>query len=104
VALACLTLAGAVDMVSGIFRDTLWNQTIPAELRGRLAGVEVLSYGLGPSAGQIRAGAVASLSTPRISLWSGGLVCLGAVGVICAAFPRLVGYRSQPAAAGPEPG
>jgi len=30
-------------MLSGVFRDTLWNQTIPDALRGRLAGVEVLS-------------------------------------------------------------
>src|SRR5690348_12814766 len=56
-ALACMALAGAADMISGIFRDTLWNQTIPDSLRGRLAGVEMLSYAVGPSAGQIRAGA-----------------------------------------------
>jgi hypothetical protein len=42
-------------MLSGIFRDTLWNQTIPDRLRGRLAGVEMLSYSVGPSAGQLRA-------------------------------------------------
>ena len=47
VALACLIAAGAADMVSGIFRQTLWNQTIPDALRGRLAGVELLSYGVG---------------------------------------------------------
>jgi len=46
-ALACLIAAGAADMVSGIFRSTLWNQTIPDALRGRLAGVELLSYGVG---------------------------------------------------------
>jgi len=67
-----LLAAGAADMLSGIFRDTLWNQTIPDALRGRLAGVEVLSYSIGPSAGQIRAGAVAAVTTTRVSLWSGG--------------------------------
>ena len=59
---ACLVAAGAADMISGIFRETLWNQTIPDEFRGRLAGVELLSYGIGPPAGQLRSGVVASLA------------------------------------------
>jgi MFS family permease len=87
VALGCLVLAGAADMVSGIFRDTLWNQTIPDRLRGRLAGVEMLSYSVGPSAGQLRAGGVASVTTPRFAAWSGGLVCMAAVGAVCVALP-----------------
>jgi MFS family permease len=95
VAFGFLALAGAADMVSGIFRDTLWNQTIPDSLRGRLAGVELLSYGVGPSAGQVRAGAVASLTTPRFSLVSGGLLCVGAVGVVCLALPAFTRYRAR---------
>jgi hypothetical protein len=92
-------IAGGADMVSGIFRDTLWNQTIPGSLRGRLAGIELLSYGLGPSAGQLRAGAVASLTTPRFSLVSGGLLCVGAVGTVCLALPGFTAYgvRTDPA-------
>jgi MFS family permease len=97
VALACLVLAGAADMVSGIFRGTLWNQTVPDELRGRLAGVELLSYGVGPSAGQIRAGAVASVTSARFSLVSGGLLCAGAVGLVCLALPAFTAYRADPA-------
>ncbi len=97
VALACLMLAGAADMVSGIFRDTLWNRTIPDALRGRLAGVELLSYGVGPSAGQIRAGAVASVTSARFSLVSGGLLCVGVVGLVCLALPGFTGYLAEPA-------
>jgi len=37
VALLCLVAGGAADMMSGIFRQTMWNQTIPDSLRGRLA-------------------------------------------------------------------
>ena len=96
-ALALLVLAGAADMVSGIFRGALWNATIPDSLRGRLAGVELLSYGLGPSAGQIRAGAVASVTTPRFSLFSGGLLCAGAVAAVCAALPGFVRYSARSA-------
>jgi MFS family permease len=96
VALACLIAAGAADMVSGIFRSTLWNQTIPDTLRGRLAGVELLSYGVGPSAGQLRSGAVASLVSTRFSLVSGGLFCVGGVAVVCALLPGFVRYKSEP--------
>ena len=96
VALACLVVSGAADMMSGLFRETLWNQTIPDELRGRLAGVELLSYGIGPTAGQVRAGAVAAVSSTRISLCSGGLACMAAVGVVCAALPGFVRYRAAP--------
>ena len=96
-ALACLVAAGAADMVSGIFRETLWNQTIPDELRGRLAGVELLSYGVGPPAGQLRSGVVASLVSTRFSLVSGGLFCVGAVAVIAGLLPRFVRYKSEPA-------
>jgi MFS family permease len=98
VALGCLVLAGAADMVSGIFRDTLWNQTIPDRLRGRMAGLELLSYGVGPSAGQIRAGAVASVTSARFSLASGGLFCAGAVGLVCLALPGFTRYRAQASA------
>jgi len=96
-ALALLAVAGAADMVSGIFRGTLWNTTIPDSIRGRLAGVELLSYGLGPSAGQIRAGAVAGVTTTRFSLCSGGLLCAGAVAVVCAALPGFVRYSARSA-------
>ena len=92
---ALLVQAGAADMVSGIFRDTLWNQTIPDRLRGRMAGLELLSYGVGPSAGQIRAGAVASVTSARFSLASGGLFCAGAVGLVCLAVPGFTRYRAQ---------
>jgi MFS family permease len=106
VALACLVAGGAADMLSGTFRDTLWNQTIPDRLRGRMAGVEVLSYGLGPSGGQLRAGAVADLAGTRLALWSGGLACMAAVGLTCLALPRFwaqdAGAPSREAAPSPE--
>jgi MFS family permease len=95
VALALLALAGYADMLSGIFRDTLWNRTIPDNLRGRMAGIELLSYGLGPSAGQVRAGAVAAVTSPRFSLAAGGLACVAAVGACCAALPGFLRYRAD---------
>ena len=53
-AFAGLVVAGVADMLSGIFRSTIWNQTIPDRLRGRLAGIEQLSYSTGPLLGTSR--------------------------------------------------
>jgi MFS family permease len=94
-ALGCLIVAGGADQISGIFRDTLWKQTIPDDLRGRLAGVELLSYGVGPPAGQLRSGTVASLAGVRVSLVSGGLICTGSIAIVCAVLPGFIRYKSQ---------
>ena len=60
-AIAFFAVAGAADMVSVLFRSVIWNQTIPDEMRGRLAGIEMLGYSLGPLGGQARSGLVADL-------------------------------------------
>ncbi|WP_411150047.1 MFS transporter [Streptomyces sp. A30] len=107
-----LTLAGCADMVSGIFRGAMWNQTIPDELRGRLAGIELLSYSVGPTVGQMRSGGFAAWLGVRTSVWSGGLLCVGAVGLLALCLPKLMTYdvrtnehavrlREQRAAAAP---
>jgi MFS family permease len=83
VALVCLAIAGGADMLSGIFRSTIWNQTIPSTMRGRLAGIEMLSYSLGPLGGQVRAGLVADAWSVRGSIVSGGALCV--VGVAATA-------------------
>ena len=56
VAVGCLVLAGAMDSISGIFRSAMWNETIPDHLRGRLAGVEMISWSSGPLLGDAEAG------------------------------------------------
>ncbi|MFJ1805412.1 MULTISPECIES: MFS transporter [unclassified Streptomyces] len=90
--LLCLALAGAFDMVSGIFRGVMWNQTIPDELRGRLAGIELLSYSVGPTVGQVRSGGLAAWLGVRTSVWSGGVLCVGAVGLLALCLPGLMTY------------
>nr|WP_187282649.1 MFS transporter [Streptomyces sp. ms191] len=90
--LLCLAFAGAGDMLSGLGRSTIWNQTIPEELRGRLAGIEVLSYSVGPQLGQVRAGAMAGWTGTRPAVWSGGLACVASVGLLCLTLPRLLTY------------
>jgi MFS family permease len=90
-----LALAGAADMVSGLFRSAMWNQTIPDHLRGRLAGIELLSYSVGPQLGQVRVAGMATWTGVRTSIWAGGALCVAAVGVLCALLPSLVRYDAR---------
>ena len=83
-----LTLAGASDMISALFRSAMWNQTIPDNFRGRLAGIELLSYSLGPLAGQMRAASMAAVTTLSISVTSGGIICIVTVGFFAFLLPQ----------------
>ena len=80
--LVFLAAAGAADMVSSLFRTNIWNQTIPDEYRGRLAGIELLSYSVGPLAGQMRAAGMASVTSLTFSVTSGGIICMVIVGIL----------------------
>jgi MFS family permease len=82
-----LTLAGASDMVSALFRSAMWNQTIPDNFRGRLAGIELLSYSIGPLAGQMRAASMAAATTLSISVTSGGIICVIVVVLLASFLP-----------------
>ncbi len=92
--LLCLAVAGAADMVSGVFRGTIWNQTIPNTLRGRLAGIEMISYLTGPLVGNARAGFMADAWGVSAAVWIGGAVCLAGVVATGFALPRFWAYRS----------
>jgi MFS family permease len=95
--LACLFLAlsGAADMVSAVFRSTVWNQTIPDTMRGRLAGIEMLSYSVGPMVGETRAGFVADAWTVRGAIVSGGVACVGGVLLTAAALQDFWSYDAR---------
>jgi MFS family permease len=95
VALLALGLAGAADMVSGIFRSTIWNQTIPDRLRGRLAGIEQVSYSSGPLLGDLEAGVVGALAGVRVSIVSGGVLCIAGVGVAALLLPAFRRYDAR---------
>jgi MFS family permease len=94
-ALVFLALAGAADMVSGLFRMTIWNQTIPDHLRGRLAGIEMISYLTGPYLGNAEAGLVASLIGLRASVVSGGVMCVLGSGLLALLLPAFIRYDGR---------
>lgn len=90
-----LAIGGGADAISGIFRSALWNESIPPLVRGRMAGIEMISYSLGPTAGQFRAGVMAAWTTLRFSLTFGGLACTGSVAVVAVALPRLWSFDAR---------
>nr|WP_232075974.1 MFS transporter [Phytohabitans suffuscus] len=94
-ALLCLAFAGAADMVSGIFRMTIWNQTIPDHLRGRLAGIEMISYATGPLLGQLRSGFAARYMGIGGSIVSGGVLCVAGTLALAALLPAFVRYDGR---------
>lgn len=94
-AFTCLALAGAADMVSAVFRMTIWNQTIPDGLRGRLAGIEQISYMSGPLLGNVEAGVVASVAGIRGSVVSGGILCVAGTAALCYFLPDFVNYDAR---------
>jgi MFS family permease len=101
-ALGLLAVAGGMDAISGIFRATIWNETIPDRLRGRLAGIEMLSWSSGPLLGSTESGAVAALAGLRASIVSGGLLCVaGSVG-LALALPKFWRYDSREQVAAQE--
>jgi len=87
-----LTIAGAFDMISALFRANIWNQTIPDHFRGRLAGIELLSYSVGPLAGQLRAATIASATTLSFSVTSGGVLCAIVVAFLAFFLPKMWRY------------
>ncbi len=95
VAAALLALAGAADMVNGVFRSTMLQVIPPDALRGRVNGVGFVVGAGGPRLGDARAGAVAELASPVVSGVGGGLACLAGVAVLAWAVPALWRYDAR---------
>jgi MFS family permease len=104
VAVACLVLAGAADMVSALFRMTIWNETIPSVIRGRMAAIEQLSYMTGPLLGNARAGFMAERFGLGPSIVWGGIICTVCVVACVPLLPAFWRYtKSSHGAVGEAP-
>lgn len=91
-ALFGLVIAGAADTISGLFRSLIWNTSIPDEIRGRMAGIELLSYSVGPQLGQLRASFSANIFGLQRALISGGILCTVSVLALAQSLPALRNY------------
>jgi hypothetical protein len=99
-----LALAGAADVVSAVFRNTVVQVTVSDDFRGRISSVHIATVSGGPRLGDLEAGVVAALTSTRFSVVSGGLACaLGAL-LIGKLTPQLRRYENAELAPLPEAG
>ncbi|CAA9242940.1 MAG: hypothetical protein AVDCRST_MAG20-1836 [uncultured Acidimicrobiales bacterium] len=105
-ALVLLAVAGAADVVSAVFRNTILQLSVPDRLRGRLSSVHIGVVTGGPLLGDAEAGAVAAVTTPRVAVVSGGLACVAGAVVVARLLPELARWTTADAvvdeAAAPE--
>lgn len=94
-ALAFYAAAGFADMISGIFRGAVWNQTIPYFLRGRLASLEMISFLTGPMLGSAKMGIVAEHYGVKTAIVSGGILCVVGVGALSVFLPKFWRYDGR---------
>jgi len=76
-----LAVAGAADLVSAVYRQTILQTYAPDEMRGRMQGVFVAVVAGGPRLGDVRAGATASVTSTQFSWVAGGIACMAVVAV-----------------------
>jgi MFS family permease len=94
-ALLFLLFAGFFDAISGIFRGSIWNQTIPNFLRGRLASIEMISYLAGPMLGNAKMGLVAEAFGVNNAIISGGIICVVVIGGLALLLPKFLRYDGR---------
>ncbi len=94
-ALFFLGLAGYFDMISGIFRQTIWNQSIPDRFRGRLAGIEMISFLSGPMLGDAESGIVAYFTNVKTSIISGGVLTVIGTILLAMFLPKFIKYDGR---------
>jgi MFS family permease len=87
-----LAVAGAADSVSAVCRTTINQAATPEEMRGRMSAVFMLVVTSGPRLGDVESGLAASALGAQAAVVTGGVACLGAVGLTVWAFPELVAY------------
>lgn len=90
-----LLCAGFFDMVSGVFRVTLWNETIPESIRGRIAGFEMLGYMSGPLLGNALLGFLADVIGIQAALFFGAILALSLLALFNLCRPALWKFRKE---------
>jgi MFS family permease len=94
-AVALLAVAGGADAVSGIFRQVIWNHTVPDALRGRLASIEMVSYMSGPALGNAESGLIAGMFSVPVSVISGGVLCVLGCAFCALLLPAFRAYDAE---------
>jgi MFS family permease len=95
-AVVMLAIAGAADMVSAVFRNSILQVATPDAMRGRLGGVFIAVVAGGPRLGDVEAGTVANLTSAQFSVVSGGVACVLGVGLLGLLVPSFSRYEAPP--------
>jgi MFS family permease len=95
VALLTLALAGAADFISALWRSVIVLTATPDAMRGRVTGIEFTQVAAAPTLGNLEAGVVASVTSLRFSIVSGGLACIAGCGLLVLAIPALLRYDAK---------
>jgi MFS family permease len=93
--LLLLAVAGAADNISAVFRSTIMLSATPESMRGRLTVIEFMQVASAPTLGNVEAGVVASLTSLRFAIVSGGLACVAGTLAVAALFPALLRYDAK---------
>jgi predicted MFS family arabinose efflux permease len=102
-ALLCLAVAGAADVLSAVFRSTIVQLETPDNLRGRVTALHILVVTSGPRLGDIEAASVAAIVGAQASVVSGGVLCLLGLALVARLFPELRSHVSRSAAPAETP-
>jgi MFS family permease len=94
-ALALLAVAGGADFFSAVLRGTMLQRSTPDHMLGRLSGIEWAQVAGAPNLGDVEAGVLASLTSLRFSIVSGGVLCVAACAATALALPRFRHYDSR---------
>jgi len=95
-ALALLAVAGGGDFYSAVLRGTMLLRSTPDHLRGRMLGIEFMQVASAPNLGDLEAGVLASLTSLRFSIVSGGVACIAGCVVTALALPKFLNYDAGP--------
>jgi MFS family permease len=94
-AVLCLAVAGAGDMVSAVLRSSMLQEAAPDAMRGRMQGVFLVVVAGGPRLGDLRAGAMASAAGVTVAMWAGGVVIVVAMVVVALVVPSFWLFRAS---------
>ena len=94
-AVLCLAVAGAGDMVSAVLRSSMLQLAAPDDMRGRMQGVFIVVVAGGPRLGDLRAGAIASAASVSVAMVSGGVVVVVAMALVALVVPSFWLFRAS---------
>jgi len=94
-AVFCLAVAGAADMVSAVLRTSMLQLAAPEDMRGRMQGVFIVVVAGGPRLGDLRAGALASATSVGVAMVSGGVIVVLAMVLFAFLVPSFWYFRAS---------